>query len=85
MADVVKAAVAAVVRGKDHLVVAPDAHGDDIVHVAADGIEVEDKDETRTLKGDDVVILPDKLKVGRAVAQEVDLAEGLDHVMVKKV
>ena len=85
MADVVKAAVAAVVGGEKHLMVAPRAHRDNIVHMAAHGVEVEDENEAAALKGDHMIVLPQELEVGRTIAQDVVFAESLDHVVVKEI
>ena len=50
VADVAEAAVGLVVGGEEHLVVTPDAHGDDIVRVGGLRVKIEDKDQTAALK-----------------------------------
>ena len=51
MPDITETAEFFIVRGEKHLMIAADAHGDDIVGVGVLRIKVEDEDQTAALIG----------------------------------
>ena len=61
------------------------AHGNRVAFKAACGGEVEDKEQSATFKGDDMVILMDPLEIGIDLVKDMVLFGGVHHVLVKFV